>query len=75
MDAIHRSGPDGSGPDVTTPQKSTMMKLRQSIMSGTYDDGTEYDYTTSTTPYLYSAAIDASTFATGIGDNDGLFGN
>ena len=38
-------------------QKTQLAALRKSIMSGTYSDGTPFDYTLCTTPFLYSAVI------------------
>ena len=42
---------------LTDAQKVKFAALRKSIMAGTYADGTAFDYSTSSTPYLYSAAI------------------
>jgi hypothetical protein len=38
-------------------QKGRLAELRKKIMSGTYADGTAFDYTVCTTPFLYSAVI------------------
>jgi len=44
-------------------------------MSGTYSDGTPFDFTVCTTPFLYSAAIsDPAVLAPYIADADHLFG-
>ncbi|MFO0907073.1 MAG: cadherin domain-containing protein [Isosphaeraceae bacterium] len=42
---------------LTSDQKTRLMALRKSIMSGTYADGTPFDYTVCTTPFLYSGVI------------------
>ena len=42
---------------LTVSQKSQLATLRKSIMSGTYADGTPFDYSVSTTFFLYSEAI------------------
>jgi phosphatidylethanolamine-binding protein (PEBP) family uncharacterized protein len=42
---------------LTTSQKSKLATLRQDIMSGTYSDGTAFDFSVCTTPYLYSSII------------------
>lgn len=42
---------------LTTDQKTKLMTLRQAIMSGTYADGTPFDYTICTAPFLYSSVI------------------
>lgn len=46
---------------MTTAQKTKLMDLRKSIMAGTYADGTPFDFTTCTTPFLYSAPITDAT--------------
>ena len=33
------------------------MTLRKSMMSGKYADGTAFDFTVATTPFLYSAVL------------------
>lgn len=38
-------------------QKTKLADLRNSIMSGTYADGTHFDFSVCTTPFLYSAVI------------------
>jgi hypothetical protein len=38
-------------------QKAKLVALRASIMSGTYADGTPYDYSTCATPFLFSSVI------------------
>ena len=42
---------------LSAAQKSRLASLRQSIMSGSYADGTRFDYSVATTPFLYSAPI------------------
>jgi hypothetical protein len=42
---------------LTASQKTKLTDLRKSIMSGTYADGTPFDFTVSTTYYLYSQPI------------------
>jgi len=59
---------------LTADQKTALMALRKQIMSGTYSDGTPFDYTTCTTPFLYSAVItDLSLLAPYIAYTDYLF--
>jgi hypothetical protein len=42
---------------LTTAQKASLAALRKSIMSGTYADGTPFDFSVCTTPFLYSGPI------------------
>jgi len=59
---------------LTTDQKTKLITLRQSIMSGTYSDGTPFNYSIATAPFLYSSVItDLSILAPYIGDTDYLF--
>ncbi|MFO0892674.1 MAG: cadherin domain-containing protein [Isosphaeraceae bacterium] len=59
---------------LSSEQKSKLAGLRTSIMSGTYADGTPFDYSVCTTPFLYSAPItDRSVIAPYIGNTDYLF--
>jgi hypothetical protein len=61
---------------LTAEQEAGLAALRASILSGSYDDGTLFDFTTCATPYLYSAPIkDAATLSTYISDaaTDGFF--
>jgi hypothetical protein len=59
---------------LSAAQKAKLMTLRASIMSGTYADGTAFDFTTCTTPFLYSSVIkDESVLEPYIGDTDYLF--
>ncbi len=47
----------------------------QSIMSGTYADGTPFDFSLCTTPFLYSDVIrDLSVLSPWVDDTDTLFG-
>ncbi len=59
---------------LTADQKTQIAALRHTIMSGTYPDGTAFDYTLSTTPFLYSGVItDTSLLTPYIGNTDYLF--
>jgi hypothetical protein len=59
---------------LTPDQKTRLAALRKSIMSGTYADGTQFDYSVGTTFYLYSGVIkDTSVLAPYNGDTDYLF--
>lgn len=59
---------------LTAAQKAQMAALRKSIMSGTYADGTAFDFSTSAMPYLYSEPIrDTSVLMPYIGNTDYLF--
>ena len=59
---------------LTAAQKTGLAALRQSIMSGTYADGTVFDFSVCTTPFLYSAAIaDQSVLSPYIADTGYLF--
>ena len=60
---------------LTADQRTKFADLRHSILSGTYADGTPFDFTTCTTPYLYSATItDATVLAPYLAKSDALFG-
>jgi hypothetical protein len=59
--------------NLTTDQKAKLMTLRKSIMSGAYADGVAFDFTTCTTPFLYSAVISSSAIAPYIANTDYLF--
>jgi len=55
-------------------QLAKLTDLRKSILSGTYANGTPYDFTTCTTPFLFSAVIaDVSLLDPYISDTDYLF--
>lgn len=55
-------------------QKVNISNLRQSIMSGTYTDGTPFDFSVCTTPFLYSSVIsDLTLLSPYIDDTDYLF--
>jgi phosphatidylethanolamine-binding protein (PEBP) family uncharacterized protein len=59
---------------LSADQKTRLAALRESIMSGTYTDGTAFDYSVCTTPFLYSSAItDQSVLAPYIDNTDYLF--
>lgn len=59
---------------LSADQRTRLLELRHSIMSGTYDDGTPYDFTICATPFLYSAVIaDPGVLEPYIADTDYLF--
>ncbi len=59
---------------MTPDQKTRITALRKSIMSGTYSDGTSFDFSVCATPFLYSSAItDASLLAPYLNNTDSLF--
>ncbi len=59
---------------LSADQRTRLMDLRHSIMSGSYSDGTPFDFTTCTTPFLYSSVIgDASVLAPYLTAADALF--
>lgn len=59
---------------LTTVQKAKLADLRKSILSGAYADGTTFDFSVATTPFLYSEAItDPSILAPYIDNTDDLF--
>ncbi|MFZ4617862.1 MAG: hypothetical protein ACOYM2_16905 [Rectinemataceae bacterium] len=59
---------------LTEAQKAKLAELRKSIMAGTYADGSAFDFTMCTTPFLYSSVIgDAGLLEPYIGDTDYLF--
>jgi len=59
---------------LSAAQKTKLADLRQSIMSGTYADGTSFDYSLCTTPFLYSGVIsDTTVLIPYIGATDGFF--
>jgi hypothetical protein len=59
---------------LTSDQKTRLMTLRKSIMSGTYADGTPFDFTFCTTPFLYSSVInDLNLLVPYIANTDYLF--
>jgi hypothetical protein len=59
---------------LTAAQKTKLADLRKSIMSGTYTDGTAFDFSVCSTYFLYSAAIaDTSLLAPYVADTDYLF--
>jgi PKD repeat protein len=59
---------------LTASQKANLLGLRRSFMSGKYADGTPFDFTTCSTPFLYAAVIkDPATLAPYISNTDYLF--
>jgi hypothetical protein len=59
---------------LTIDQKTKLAALRKSIMSGTYADGTPFDFSTKSDNYLYSNIItDARVLVPYIGNTDYLF--
>jgi hypothetical protein len=59
---------------LSASQKTQLTALRKSIMSGTYADGTTFDFSTSATSYLYSAVIaDATVLVPYVDNTDALF--
>jgi hypothetical protein len=59
---------------LSSEQKAKLAALRTSIMSGAYSDGTPFDFSVCTTPFLYSAVItDTSVLAPYVGNTDYLF--
>ena len=59
---------------LSSAQKDQLAALRQSLLSGRYQDGTPFDFTTCTTFYLYSGNImDTSQLYPLIADTDYLF--
>ena len=59
---------------LTPAQMEKLVTLRKSILAGKYADGTTFDYTVCTTPYLYSAVVtDLSTLTPYINNTDYLF--
>lgn len=59
---------------LTATQMTKLTALRKSIMSGTYADGTAFDFSVSTIPYLYSQAItDQTVLVPYIANTDYLF--
>jgi len=59
---------------LSAAQKAQLAGLRQSILTGTYADGTPFDFTTCLTYYLYSRLIlDTSALAPFVADTDFLF--
>ncbi len=59
---------------LTDTQKSQLQSLWDSVLTGTYADGTPFDFTLCTTPFLYSSPItDTSVLTPYIGNTDYLF--
>ncbi len=60
--------------DLSASQSGKLAELRKTILSGSYSDGTPFDFTECGTPYLYSAVItDRSTLDPYIANTDHLF--
>jgi hypothetical protein len=53
---------------LTIPQKTQLAALRKSMMSGKYADGTAFDFSLATTPFLYSAVLTDAQVAPYIAD-------
>jgi hypothetical protein len=53
---------------LSTAQKAKLVALRKSMMSGTYADGTAFDFTVATTPFLYSTVLTNAQVAPYISD-------
>ena len=59
---------------LTSDQKTKLQALRKSIMSGTYADGTKFDFSVNSTYYLYADAItNTSVLTPYVGNTDYLF--
>jgi hypothetical protein len=59
---------------LSVDQKAKLAALRKSIMSGTYSDGTPFDFSVCITPFLYSSIItDTSVLLSYINNTDYLF--
>ena len=59
---------------LSASQQAQLATLRKSVLSGTYADGTPFDFTTATTPFLYADVItDTSVLTPYVGDTDYLF--
>lgn len=50
--------------DLSSEQKARLLSLRDAILSGSYADGSTFDFATATRPYLYSEPIDDLTVLT-----------
>jgi len=53
---------------LSTEQKTKLTTLRKSMMSGKYADGTAFDFSVASTPFLYSAALTDAQIAPYISD-------
>jgi hypothetical protein len=59
---------------LSSAQRRQLVALRKSIMSGTYADGTPFDFSICPTPYLYSAVItNRDVLSPYVDDTDYLF--
>ena len=59
---------------LSAAQRAKLVDLRRSIMSGTYADGTPFDFTVCTTPFLFSAQVPEAAVAPYVAKADALFG-
>ncbi|HRD97351.1 MAG TPA: PKD domain-containing protein [Rubrivivax sp.] len=53
---------------LSADQKTKLTALRKSLLSGRYADGTAFDFSTATTPFLYSAVLSSAQVAPYISD-------
>ena len=53
---------------LSTEQKTKLTTLRKSMMSGKYADGTAFDFSVASTPFLYSAVLTGAQIAPYISD-------
>jgi hypothetical protein len=58
---------------LSAAQKAKLMDLRKSIMNGAYADGTPFDFTVCTTPFLFSAAVSDAEIALYLAKSGALF--
>lgn len=59
---------------LSATQQAQLATLRQSILSGAYANGTPFNFSVATTPYLYSDPItDSSVLTPYLSDSDSLF--
>jgi hypothetical protein len=58
---------------LTSGQKANLAALRKSIMSGTYSNGTPFDFSVCTTPFLYSSVITDASITSYINNTEYLF--
>lgn len=53
---------------LSSDQKTKLLALRKSLLAGQYADGTSFDFTVATQPYLYSAALTDAQIASYVSD-------
>jgi hypothetical protein len=59
---------------LSSAQKAHLLDLRRSFMAGRYADGTSFDFTVCSTPFLYAAVIsDTATLAPYVSNTDRFF--